>query len=162
MSATVVPFDDSHTGRRLLVAGATVGLLDALFVIVTYVWIKDVTTTQRIFQGIASGLLGKATFQGGVSTELLGFVLHFTIAYSWTLVYFIISRRWTSLRRRVQSPKGALIGGALFGIVMWLGMDLVVVPLSHARPTPVGSGTFWFFMLQHAVMLGQPIVWIVR
>ena len=162
MSATVVPFDDSHTGRRLLVAGATVGLLDALFVIVTYVWIKDVTTTQRIFQGIAAGLLGKGTFEGGIGTEVLGFVLHFTIAYSWTLVYFIISRRWTSLRRLVQSQKGALIGGALFGIVMWLGMDLLVVPLSHARPTPVGSATFWFFMLQHAVMLGQPIVWIVR
>ncbi|HET7024950.1 MAG TPA: hypothetical protein VFI39_07100 [Gemmatimonadales bacterium] len=162
MTAIATPFDDSQAGRRILIAGATVGLLDALFVVVTYVWIRDVTTTRRIFQGIAAGILGKSTFDGGAGTEILGVILHFTIAYTWTLVYFIISRRWTSIRRLVQSRRGAAIAGPVWGIVMWLGMDLIVVPLSHARPTPVGSGTFWFFLLQHAVMLGPAIVWIVR
>ncbi|MGH7531668.1 MAG: hypothetical protein ACREL4_00135, partial [Gemmatimonadales bacterium] len=121
-----------------------------------------VATTRRIFQGIATGLLGNGSFEGGAGTELLGVILHFTIAYTWTLIYFVVSRRWTTIRRWVQSRRGAAIAGPLWGIVMWLGMDLLVVPLSHARPTPVGSGTFWFFMLQHAVMLGPAVVWIVR
>ncbi|MGH7533048.1 MAG: hypothetical protein ACREL4_07145, partial [Gemmatimonadales bacterium] len=101
MTAADVPFDDSRAGRRILIAGATVGLLDALFVIVTYVWIKDVTTSRRIFQGIAEGLLWKVSFDGGAGTELLGVILHFTIAYIWAIVYFVVSRRWTGIRRWV-------------------------------------------------------------
>lgn len=155
-------FDDTHTVRRILIAGALVGVLDALFVIVTYVWIQDATTARRIFQGIATGLLGRGSFNGGMETALLGVVLHFTIAYTWVLVYFVISRRWTVLRRLVQSNRGAAIVGPLFGVVMWLMMDFVVVPLSHARPTTPWSPTFWFFLAQHAVMLGPPIVFVVR
>lgn len=162
MPLTDPPIDDGHLLRRVLVAGVVVGLLDALFVIVTYVWIKDVTTPQRIFQGIATGVLGKGAFNGGVGAALLGVALHFTIAWTWVLVYVIVSRSWGGLRRFVQTGRGVAIAGPLFGVVMWLAMDFIVVPLSHARPTTPWSPTFWFFLAQHALMLGPPIVWIVR
>jgi hypothetical protein len=80
----------------------------------------------RVLQSIASGLLGKAAFEGGVATASLGLVLHFSIAFGACAIYYAASRELSWLRRR------PLMAGPLYGVLVYLCMYLVVVPLSAA------------------------------
>ena len=81
----------------------------------------------RIFQGIASGLIGPAARQGGLKTAALGVFLHYFIAFGIVTTYFLVSRRVRLLTRH------PVICGLLYGIVVYGVMNLVV-PLSKAGP----------------------------
>ncbi len=41
----------------------------------------------RMLQSIASGLLGADSFTGGAATAALGVLVHFTIAFIWTIFF---------------------------------------------------------------------------
>src|SRR5262245_25338668 len=49
----------------------------------------------RVFQSVASGLLGPKSYQGGLPTALLGAALHFFIAFSAAAIYYLASRKLT-------------------------------------------------------------------
>ncbi len=86
---------------------------------------------ERLLQGIARGLLGARAIQGGWATAVLGLALHFFIAFAAAAVYYAASRRLRMLRKRPVSS------GLLYGIAVFLFMNMVVVPLSaiHRSPT---------------------------
>src|ERR1051326_719296 len=66
----------------------------------------------RIFQAVASGLLGPKSFQGGGKTAALGLFLHFLIAFIWAVIYYLASRQIAFL---TESPVLAgLLGPKLF------------------------------------------------
>lgn len=88
--------------------------------------------------------------------------LHFLIAYAWATAYFVLYQRWARLRAWTGRTSGAVKVAAAFGIFVWLVMDLIVVPLSRARPTPVASGLFWIILIGHTVFVGLPVVLIIR
>lgn len=84
----------------------------------------------RIFQSIAGGLLGRASFSGGVPTALLGIILHFFIAFL-IVTTCVVASRWVPLLR--ARP---ILSGVFYGIGVYLVMNLVVLPLSAAgKPT---------------------------
>lgn len=89
----------------------------------------------RIFQAIASGVLAKPAFAGGLGTALLGAALHLLIATVIVGTYVAISRR---LRTLAERP---FLWGPLYGLACYAVMNLVVVPLSLAanppKPLPV-------------------------
>jgi hypothetical protein len=78
----------------------------------------------RIFQSVASGLLGREAYAGGVTSALLGAALHSFIASVVVIVYWLASRR---LRVLTQRP---LLYGVLYGLAVYAVMTFVVVPLS--------------------------------
>src|SRR4051794_39615648 len=47
-------------------------------------------TIQRLCQFIASGAFGKEAFDGGWTTAIYGVVFHYIIAFSWTIVFFVL------------------------------------------------------------------------
>lgn len=49
-----------------------------------------------------------------------------------------------------------------YGVMVWLAMNFVVVPLSHTTPTRAGSTWFWVCLAWHAVGVGLPMALIVR
>ena len=111
----------------------------------------------RVLRAIASGLLGANAAQGGLATAALGLVLHFFIATVATAVYYQTSRRLETL---IQQP---IVCGALYGIVVYLFMNFVVVPLS-AFPykisfTPIAVLTG---LIIHVLFVGLPIALVVR
>ncbi|HMK28393.1 MAG TPA: hypothetical protein VK473_01825 [Terriglobales bacterium] len=113
-----------------LIAG-TLDISDALI----FTWLHGVGPA-RVFQFIASGLIGPRSFQGGVATVLLGVALHYFIALSWTAIFYAASRKLTFLIRR------PVISGLLYGVFVYLIMNLVVLPLSripHTRPATLAS-----------------------
>jgi hypothetical protein len=147
---------------KFVFAGATVAFLDGMFAVVVYVWILHRTNAGRIFQSIAAGLLGKASYDGGAATITLGVVCHVAIAFTWTAIYYFASRRLPSIRKLASSNGGNLVTGLVFGAVIWLGMDFVVIPLSAARFTSPANWQFWLQFGWHVVGLGPPLVRILR
>jgi hypothetical protein len=87
-------------------------------------------TAWRIFQYIASGLTGRWAFQAGAASVALGLGIHYTIALTWTAVYFAASRRMSVLVRR------PVVCGLVYGAGVYVAMNFAVLPLTrvpHAR-----------------------------
>jgi hypothetical protein len=103
--------------------GGIGGLLDCIYATVTWGFILG-DDPAGVWQSVAAGLLGKASYQGGAATAALGLALHFFIAFVMALVYVRASRRLPVLSARPW------IMGMLYGAVLFLVMNFVVVPLS--------------------------------
>ena len=140
---------------RAIVFGAlTVGVLDGLDAIIFF-GLRGVAP-QRIFQGIASGLLGRASFQGGVATVALGVLLHFTVALGIVTTYILTSRRLSDLARR------PFVWGPLYGVVAYLVMNYVVIPLSAITPRTPPLVVVVNGVLIHMVGVGLPAALFAR
>jgi len=85
----------------------------------------------RIPQNIAAGLLGMRAFAGGGSMVALGVLLHYGIMAAMVGVYHAVARRVTMLIARPW------LFGLLYGAVLFIVMNLIVLPLSAAPKTPV-------------------------
>jgi uncharacterized membrane protein YagU involved in acid resistance len=141
--------------RGVLFAGITAGFLDIVYAF--GVAAQRGRPPRRVLQTIASGLLGSRAFEGGAGAALLGLLCQFVIATGAAFVYFIASRRLTVLLRR------PIACGAIYGVLVYLFMNFVVLPLS-AFPLhvtyPVRTLVQGF--LSHMVFVGIPIALLVR
>lgn len=141
--------------RSILLAGATAGALDILYACTAAV--LRGRTAIGVLHAVASGLLGREAFQGGWLTAALGLVAHFTIATGAASVYWLAARRFHLLMRR------PVICGAVFGILVYLFMNFVVLPLSAAPfrlKYPVSTLAEGFAV--HVFLVGLPIALILR
>jgi hypothetical protein len=118
-----------RTAVTVLIAWLLAGTLDITAAVLYYVGPSS-SRAARLLQGIASGLLGARAFDGGAATALLGLALHYLIALIWTLTFFVAFRRIGALRRHL------VLIGVVYGIIVWLVMNLVVLPLSNASRAP--------------------------
>jgi hypothetical protein len=116
-------------GGAILYGTLTVGVLDLADAIVFF-GLRGVRPI-RIFQSIASGLLGRASFSGGIRTALLGIALHFFIAFVIVVTFLLASKKMPALVRH------AIAFGLAYGVAVYLVMNLIVLPLSNA-----GRGAF--------------------
>jgi hypothetical protein len=147
--------------RRIIGAALAVAALDLFYVLVRWVWLEHALTVQELAQSIATGLLGTAAYRGGVPTAVLGLSLHVVIAFGWTVLFFLLTARVAVLRKLVATPGGRILAGLAWGPIIWLAMDIVVLPLSQARPTPTTSPTFYINLMQHALLIGLPMSWML-
>ena len=141
--------------RAVFWAGLIAGTLD-LTGACAVAWLKAGVTPVRILQTVASGLLGPASFTGGVRTAVLGLVLHLLIATTWAAVYYLASRRLSFLIDQT------IIAGVLYGVLVWLFMNFVVLPLSAVTKRPVPLTSRIIGMLIIVFCIGLPIAFIVR
>ena len=149
--------------RRWVAAGALVAFLDGLFAIVLFSTILKLGTPVQVFQGVAKALIGQSAFQGGLATAALGLCLHCCVAFSWAGAYAIALRISPGLRQFVSTHAGVLVVGALLGAIVWLAMDLVILPFTHAVPRPaIGSTIFISELIGHMIIVGPPIARIIH
>lgn len=141
--------------RGLVYGGLVAGVLDILFAF-TQAWLRG-RAPGRVLQTIASGLLGKASFDGGISTMALGLVLHFVIALGAAAVYVGASK---ALRPLVTH---AVPMGLAYGVGVYLFMNFVVLPLS-AFPLKVTYPLRALIpgLLIHMLGIGLPIALLNR
>jgi hypothetical protein len=138
-----------------LLGGLIAAVLDIAYAIIFFGF-RGVSA-QRILQSVASGILGARAYEGGNSTALLGFALHFALMVVIALIFYVAARRigWVTKR--------PYLAGALYGVTVYWVMNLVVVPLSASQatftwhPVIVPAG-----LLAHIVLIGLPIAWAVR
>jgi uncharacterized membrane protein YagU involved in acid resistance len=101
-------------------------------------------------------LLGDASFTGGWRTALLGLALHYAIATSMAVTYYLFARRWSDLW---QKP---WVYGPVYGVLLYGIMNYIVVPLSAANP---GSRNLVWVLLSiavHAFLIGTPCALFAR
>lgn len=146
----------TNTLRAIAIGGAIAGALDITDAIVATLLAGG--NPGRMLQYIASGLLGPASFEGGLATTVLGLICHFTIAFGAATVYVLASRQLPVLLER------PIVCGLLFGIAVHLFMQNVIVPLSlvRMRTTPVPWPQIANQYLIHALGVGLPIALAAR
>ncbi len=115
-------------------------------------------TPKMIFQYIASGLIGMPSFQMGNKSVALGVVIHFCIALTWTAIFYLASRRIAVLGER------PVISGLLFGVLVYLVMTYLVLPLTHVPPPrhPLTLWTRFNALLPLLFCIGLTISLLVR
>ncbi len=145
--------DRSRAFRAIASAGLIAGILDitSAFVIAE---LKG-TGSIRMLQGIASGLLGPRSFEGGMATAGLGLAIHFLIAFTAASVFYAASRKLTFLTQH------AVTSGLLYGIAVYLSMYWIVVPLAFVNAHHSVSRDVTAVII-HMLLIGLPISLIVR
>ena len=141
--------------RFALLTGLMIGTLDGTAAVVDF--LRTYHGNPLIaFQYIAGGILGVQTFAGGLLTALLGIALHYCIAISWTVLFFLLYPKVTLLRGNW------IIVGLVYAVVVWVGMNLVVRPLSRV---PHVTWTTFKVIKSIAILMiavGLPISFIAR
>ena len=135
--------------------GLIAGTLDILAAFLTAWWRAGVGPVQ-VLHFISSGILGNEAYAGGFKTAALGLALHFLIATGATVVFYLASR---SLLFLVERP---LITGLLYGVVVYLFMNFVVIPLSKIAQRPATVSGRIIGVLTIMFCVGLPIAIIVR
>jgi hypothetical protein len=143
------------SGRAVATGALAVATLDMLDCVVVYGLLRGVTATQ-CFQGVASGLLGRASFQGGWSTVLLGGVLHLFNATVIVTVYALAGQWIPLLTRR------PVLSAVVYGCLVFIVMNFIVVPLSAARVMRITLVNLVNGFLGHIISVGLPCLWVVR
>ena len=110
----------------------------------------------KLFQGIASGLVGRDAFNLGMRGALLGIALHYFIAATATVVYYTASRGLPVLLDK------ALLCGVLYGVCVHLFMSFVIVPLSAIGRRPFHWQGFALYLAIHMVVVGPSIALTLR
>jgi hypothetical protein len=137
--------------RPLLAAGLICGTLDGLSALVL-----SSGKFVRLFQFIASALIGPNSFQDGAATVVLGIAIHYSIALTATAVYFAASRAMPILLAR------ALPFGVLYGLVVHLFMQFVVLPMTALGRRPFNARSFLVYLAIHMIVVGPSIALSLR
>jgi uncharacterized membrane protein YagU involved in acid resistance len=147
-----------RASETIPLGGLFIGIFDLLFAFTFYGLILKAPAL-RIFQSVAAGVLGRtAAIEGGVRTFLLGILLHFVVATCIATVYYLISLVLPFVLRH------AVPSGLVYGMIAYLGMNYVVIPLSKIGPRTT-SKPAWIFLVEiigHAVLVGLPPALLAR
>ena len=147
----------SGVSKAILWGGLIAGALDLTGACVVS-WLRAGVKPERVMQSVASGLLGSAAYSGGAKTAAFGVGLHFLIATIWTVVFYAASRK---LRFLLEQP---ILWGLVYGVIVWVFMNFVVLPLSAFPPSrtpPTLTGRL-VGLLIIMFCIGLPIAFIVR
>ena len=110
----------------------------------------------RIPQSIASGLLGRAAYTGGLRTAVLGLALHLGIALFWAALFVLAARYLPTLR---QHP---VPSGLLYGLVIYAVMNFIVLPNSHVAPSHPTPAVLINGVAAMLFLVGLPIALLNR
>jgi hypothetical protein len=111
---------------------------------------------QRVWQTVASGILGPRAFEGGWRTGTLGLALHFVISFTISTIYVVAAQRVSFL---LDHP---LIAGGLYGIAVYLVMFYIVLPLSRRPKRPFNLKFALTQLVIHIVIIGWSIALAAR
>lgn len=147
----------NNLAKAIFWGGFWCGVLDISSAVIAW-RIKAGVSATRIFQSVAGGLLGRqAATQGGWKTAVLGFALHFLIAFTAAAVYYGGSRKLVFLGEK------PILAGLIYGEVVFLFMNMVILPLSALHTPPLQWTAFspWPSLvtgpLGHPFFVGLPI-----
>lgn len=157
MPAPAIELGRPRALPTILLGGSIAGLLDGLDAVIFY-RAAFAVPPGRLFQGIAAGLLGRASFRGGWRTVVLGIALHFTVAIGAAAFFYAASLLIPALFRHLW------FCGPGFGVGLYLFMQHVVIPLSaipkRTHPAPLIDIADQLFA--HMLCVGLPIALIAR
>ena len=139
--------------KPIALATLASGTLDILFaIILTLLFGRDVGTMLR---SVASGPFPAATDMG-TSGTILGLVVHFALMAIMAIVFVMAARaRPAILTRPVAS-------GIAYGLVTYVVLDLIVVPLRFPGAFPPKTMSIATQLFAHIVLVGLVFAFIAR
>jgi hypothetical protein len=141
--------------QAILFGGLTVAALDIADAFIFYAFYG--ASPVRILQSIAVGVLGRASYDGGAGTAILGALLHCVISLSIVMVFYVAATRMPVLTRRPW------LSGTIYGLGVYLTMYLVVLPLSRVgMPHFNHLGPVLDEIFIHIFGVGIPAAFFVR
>jgi hypothetical protein len=146
-------FLSKATLRAIICMGLIVGTLDILSAIVDY-YIASGNGPANIFKYIASGIMDKPAFEGGRKVIVLGLILHYIIAFSFTIFFVALYLKTTFI------SGNKIIVGVLYGIFIGVVMNFMVVKLSY---TPKGPFVWYKCVKAFLIlicMIGLPLAFL--
>lgn len=138
------------------IAKATIisGALDATAGVVVY-WIFKGMNPLQVLQYIASGIFGPAVINGSFLYVLIGLVLHFAIAFAFTIAYSLVFPFIRSIARNTY------LNGLIYGAFIWVFMNYLVLPYSSIPHSPKDFVSV-LELVWHSALVGLPIALIVE
>ena len=135
--------------RPILLATLVAGTLDILAAVcLSLIFGRGPMNMLRF---VASGPFPDAT-EWGAAGSMLGLAVHFALMAIMVTIYMIAADRRPALRVK------PLQWGVIYGLVTYVVMNLIVVPLRFGNlPSARGVATQLFC---HIVLVGIPIAWI--
>ena len=135
--------------KAIVWGGVACAVLDGIAVSVQF-GLKQIKPL-RVWQGVASGLWGERAFREGWVSGGFGLLLHFVIAFGVATVFVEACLQFSFLARAYW------ISGPLYGVIVFLVMNLAVVPLSRRPERRVSSQVIFVQLLIHVFFVGLPI-----
>ena len=145
----------SQAPPAILFAGLACGTLDITAAFLVYGNMFHIGPS-RILHNVASGLLGRDAYTGGLATAAVGLLCHYVIAFGAATVFFFLSRAFPLLVNQ------AVLWGALYGIAVYFLMNRIVVPLSNVAKTPFSFKMMIIGIVIHIFCVGLPIALVTR
>ena len=139
--------------RAIVTAGLVVGVLDISSAIV--IWWQRGVALQRGLQGIAAGLLGTRSIEGGMATAALGLAIHFFVTFVVVSVFYVANRKIPFL------SKQPFVAGAFYGLGVYIVMYWIVLPTTFSTFRHRLSNELLQVAI-HICLIGVPTAFIVR
>src|SRR3954470_13420764 len=119
------------------------------------------STAARLWQGVASTVLGPRALEGGSSTVAVGLLMHAGVAFGWSAVLLVLVLRSSRVRALLASRCRPLKAAALFGPFVWMVMSLAVIPLLVGRP-PAITGRWVIQLFAHIPFVALPMATAIK
>jgi hypothetical protein len=119
------------------------------------------STFSRLWQGVASTVLGPPALTMGARGVAAGLGLHLAVALVWSAAFVVAAVTFAPLRRAISQPAGAMAVASVYGPIIWLVMSVIVIPLATGRPPAFGF-RWWVQMVAHVPFVTLPLVFAAR
>ena len=145
----------NFNAKLIIKAGLLVGTLDILAAFLNF-YIKTEKNPTIVLKYIASAVFGKSAMTGGEGMIVFGLLLHFAIAFAFTIIFALsYAKLWAWFRN------SSLIA-ILYGIFIWLVMNLLVVPNSQAAKIPFSWSSASISCGILIICIGFPLAYLFR
>ena len=113
----------------IIITGLVAGTMDILAACIQF-YSKTGKGPVGIFNYIASALIGKEAHSGNIMWSGMGLLMHYMLAFGWTILFFILYPKISFLRGN------RIVVGILYGVFVWTMMSQVLVPMTLINPGP--------------------------
>lgn len=132
-----------------------VGLLDITAAMLSF-YLSTNKSPLIVLKFITSAVCGPEAYAGGTASILLGLLLHFLVAFMFTLVFFLLYEPGKLYRYNQY------LIGLVYGIFIWVVMNKLVLPMTQIKQQPFS----WFEaakgMLILVAMIGMPLAIMLK
>jgi hypothetical protein len=139
--------------KPIVIATLICGTLDILWAIILTLWRGR--EPAAMLRGVASGPFPNAT-DWGAGGSVLGLVVHFALMAIIVAVFILAARRHS---RFLDRP---WMYGLIYGLITYVVMNLVVVPLRFPAAWPPTALSVATQLFAHIVLVGWPTAFIAR
>ena len=139
--------------KPVLAATLICGTLDILWAMILTIWRGR--QIDGMLRFVASGPFPGATERGGAGA-ILGLVVHYGLMAVMVAVFVLVARSRPTLLDRPW------LAGLVYGLITYVVMNLVVVPLRFPAAWPPKALSIGTQLFAHIVLVGWPTAFIAR